>query len=42
MQVPKNLPPWLDGPKVRAEAEKRGIKEGVAREIMRRKVMGKK
>ncbi len=33
--VPKNLPPWLDGPKVRAEAKRRGVSEKVAREVMR-------
>ena len=25
VQVPKELPPWLDGPKVRAEAKRLGI-----------------
>ncbi|KKK80441.1 hypothetical protein LCGC14_2823470 [marine sediment metagenome] len=34
------LPPWLDGPKVRAEAKRRGVSEKVAREVMR--VKGKK
>ncbi len=38
--VPKNLPPWLDGRKVRAEAKRRGVSEKIAREVMR--VKGKK
>ncbi len=40
VQVPKNLPPWLDGPKVRAEAKRRSVSERIAREVMR--VKGKR
>ncbi len=32
--VPKNLPPWLDGPKVRAEAKRLGITEKQTRHQM--------
>lgn len=41
MQVPRSLPPWLDGPRVRAEAKRLGVHEGVAREIMRAKAAEK-
>ncbi len=37
VQVPRNLPPWLDGPKVRAEAKRLDITQVETREIMRQR-----
>ena len=35
VQVPRNLPPWLDGPRVRAEAKRLGISEEEARYVLK-------
>ena len=34
VQVPRKLPPWLDGPEVRAEAKRFNISEKEARRQM--------
>ena len=36
VQVPRNLPPWLDGPKVRREARRLGVTKKQAREKLMR------
>lgn len=35
VQVPRNLPPWLDGPRVRVEMERLGCSEDEARYILK-------
>ncbi len=37
-QVPRSLPPWMDGPKIRVEARRLGIPYEKARGVLRDKV----